>query len=54
MNPDQEEEYLLHIAAGTDPITAMAAIPDNDDQRPSGCLFMLLAAFTFSLLVSFR
>ena len=32
MSRDQEEEFLLHIAAGTDPATAMAAVPDEDDQ----------------------
>ena len=55
MNEDQEDELLLHVAAGTDPATAMAATDDDDadDQRPSeGCLVMLLAAtgLTFSVV----
>ena len=54
MNSDQKEEMLLHVAAGTDPATAMAAT-DDDDQRPSGgcgCLVVLLAiiGMTFSVL----
>ena len=50
MNDDQEDELLLHVAAGTDPATAMAAT--DDDQRPTGgCLVMLLAinSLTFSV-----
>jgi hypothetical protein len=53
MNQDQEDELLLHVAAGTDPATAMAAIPDDDDQPPTGgCLVMLLAVIglIFSLV----
>ena len=46
---------LLHVAAGTDPASAMAATDDNDDERPSGgcgCLVMLFAfiGLTFSVV----
>ena len=37
MKPEQEEEWLTQIAAGTDPLTAFAALPDEgDDQEHSG------------------
>ena len=54
MDQDQEDELLLHVAAGTDPAAAMAATDDDDDQRPTGgCgyLVMLLAVtgLTFSV-----
>lgn len=55
MNPDQEEEVLLQVAAGTDPLTAMAASSEDDCQQPTGncgCLLVLLAALmglTFSV-----
>jgi hypothetical protein len=52
---DREEEYLLHIAAGTDPITALAALPDEPEggpprRKPSGALGCgLLAAVAVML-----
>jgi len=57
MDQEQEDELLLHVAAGTDPATAMAVADsdDDDDQRPSGgggCLTVLLAVIglTFSVV----
>lgn len=54
MNEDQEDELLLHVAAGIDLATAMAAT-DDDNQRPTegcGCLVMLVAmiGLTFSVV----
>ncbi len=33
MNKEQEGEFLLHIAAGTDPLTALAAFPRDEDSE---------------------
>ena len=43
MDPDQEEEILLGVAAGLDPLTAIAAT-DEKPPKPqrSGCLAALL------------
>jgi hypothetical protein len=46
---EREEELLLHVAAGTDPLTALAAIPDDDPEPPrkksaTGCLIALIVA----------
>jgi len=37
MDQKREEEFLLHIAAGTDPLTALAALSSerNDEPQPS-------------------
>jgi hypothetical protein len=32
MIDEREQELLLHIAAGTDPITAWAALPESGDR----------------------
>ena len=40
MDP-QEAEFLTQIAAGTDPLTALAAVPD---EKPSGCFAVVLVA----------
>ena len=55
MDQEQEDELLLHVAAGTDPATAMAATSDDEDEGPTGgcgCLVMLLAiiGLTFSVV----
>jgi hypothetical protein len=34
MDPRLEDELLMHIAAGTDPLTAFAALPRDDEQLP--------------------
>ena len=34
MNQEQEDEFLLHIAAGTDPLTALAAL-SREPEAPS-------------------
>lgn len=31
MNKEQEEELLMHVAAGTDLLTAMAALPRENE-----------------------
>jgi hypothetical protein len=31
MHPELENELLLHVAAGTDPLTALAALPSEGD-----------------------
>jgi hypothetical protein len=31
VNQDQEVELLVHVAAGTDPLTALAALPREDE-----------------------
>jgi hypothetical protein len=31
---ENEEEFLLHIAAGLDPLTALAALPDEPMAAP--------------------
>lgn len=36
MTPEQEEEWLTHIAAGTDPVTAFAALPEQVDRTQAG------------------
>lgn len=31
MHPQLENELLMHVAAGTDPLTALAALPCEDE-----------------------
>jgi len=54
MSPEQEQEWLMHIAAGTDPLTALAATPTDDEkektsppdrQITSGCSVVVIAVF---------
>jgi hypothetical protein len=45
MDP-RETEFLLQVAAGTDPLTALAAVPD---EKPSGCLSVVLVALVVVL-----
>jgi len=47
MIDEREQELLLHIAAGTDPITAWAALPDEEKPpgKPKrGCLWCIIGA----------
>jgi len=47
----QEEEFLTQIAAGTDPLTALAAMPEANEQPKSGCLAIaLLIALAWGLV----
>jgi hypothetical protein len=34
MDDKQEEELLMHVAAGTDLLTALAAVPREDNRKP--------------------
>ena len=34
MDPEREQELLLHIAAGTDLLTALAALPPAEQPQP--------------------
>ena len=60
MDEDREQELLLHVAAGTDPLTALAALPPNEDppkrpRKPAGCLgavFVILCLLWAALLLS--
>jgi hypothetical protein len=53
MDP-REEELLTHVAAGTDPLTAWAALPDDEDPPPPkgnrGCLWAWLVGLALGLL----
>lgn len=52
MDPEREQELLLHIAAGTDQLTAIAAMSDDEKpakQRRSGCLVALLAGVALAI-----
>jgi len=53
MDPDREEELLLHVAAGLDPLTAIAAT-GNDEKpakpRRSGCVVALLAGVALAIV----
>jgi hypothetical protein len=61
MDPQLENELLMHIAAGTDPLTAFAALPRDDEQsalpaepqhRSNGWYAVaLLVAIALSLLL---
>jgi hypothetical protein len=56
MDEDREEELLLHVAAGTDPLTALAALPDDEPGPPrkklaTGCLFAIIAAILAVLAI---
>ena len=45
----REEEILLNVACGLDPLTAIAASADDDPKppkKPSGCLFIVLMALS--------
>ncbi len=47
MDKAREEEWLLHIAAGIDPLTAFAALPPDEEKpkpprRSTGCLVALI------------
>jgi hypothetical protein len=35
MDQQREVEFLLHIAAGTDPLTALAALPREKETEPT-------------------
>jgi hypothetical protein len=66
MNKDQEDELLMHVAAGTDLLTAIAALPgdsDAEDEQPRAAsksstrgivwavlIFIAIIAFTMSML----
>lgn len=53
MDNDLEEELLMHIAAGTDLPTAMAALPrrnDSQDELPSSVPTKPVGAFTVAIL----
>jgi hypothetical protein len=54
MDPDQEEEILLGVAAGLDPLTAIAAA-DEKPPKPqrSGCLAALLLVASITLVISY-
>lgn len=54
MDPDREEEILLGVAAGLDPLTAIAAASDDPKPRKpqgSGCLaaVLMVAGITLAL-----
>ena len=42
MDEDREEEWLAHIAAGTDPLTGFAALPDKRPRKSTGYLGAVL------------
>jgi hypothetical protein len=42
MNPDQEQEVLLNVACGLDPLTAVVAASDDSKPQRSGCSFAAL------------
>ena len=50
MDDPQETEFLLQVAAGTDPLTALAAVPD-EQQPKSGCLSVVLVALVVVLIM---
>jgi hypothetical protein len=51
MDDPQETEFLTQIAAGTDPMTALAAVPD--DQEPmSGCFAVVLVAILIAAIAA--
>lgn len=33
VNKEQEDELLMHVAAGTDPLTALAVLPRDEDSE---------------------
>ncbi len=33
MDQAREDEWLMHVAAGTDPLTALAALPRDEDKE---------------------
>ena len=42
----REDEWITHVAAGTDPLTALAAVTDDDKRQlrpPCGCFIAVLA-----------
>ena len=51
MDDPQETEFLTQIAAGTDPLTALAAVPD-EQQSKSGCLSVVLAAILIAVIAA--
>ena len=55
---DREQELLLHVAAGTDPLTALAALPRDENppdkrprRKPAGCLGAIVIAGVLLLLL---
>jgi len=57
---DREEELLTYVAAGTDPLTAWAALPDDENEPPSeqhkgglGCAVALIVAALILLWLAF-
>lgn len=53
MDPDREEEILLNVAAGLDPLTAIVAATGDEEKSPkpqrSGCLAALLLMASLAL-----
>jgi hypothetical protein len=52
MDQPQEEEFLGHVAAGTDPLTAYVVASEKNKPQGGGCFVALLslAALLFALL----
>ena len=48
MDPEREEEMLLNIAAGLDPLTAFVASDDPPKKR-WGCLTVLLVGIALAI-----
>jgi len=49
MDPEREEEMLLNIAAGLDPLTAFVAASDNSPKKRWGCLAVLLVGIVLAM-----
>jgi hypothetical protein len=52
MDQQSEEEFLLHIAAGTDPLTALAAMPREDKSQggPASVLDLWFSAIVWIIV----
>ena len=50
MDQQREDEILLNVALGLDPLTAVVAADDKPGKKPTDCLGCLLAAGLLLLL----
>lgn len=52
MDEEQEQEWLAQIAGGADPLTGLAAVPDDKPPRKgTGCLIIIVVAGVLWLLL---
>jgi len=52
LDPQLDDELLLHVAAGTDLPTALAALPRNESAAPATGGWMIFVLFVAALIAA--